>query len=261
MIVGSDVIRYALSSGGFILILLIVSLWVTRSAGSRRSRRAMLVVTVAFAVISIYAGQFLLAQAIVGLLRPFSSSDAIPNRRTAVVILGSGSVGVEDWDGRRYSLPDRPAMARVLEAARVFRLVDPALVISSGGSPRPERRMTPTGETMREMLLVLGVPSERILVETVSRTTRDEAVVIAPMLREQHVEQVILVTSEEHMRRSVGTFRAVGIDVVPAIARDLRRDVTWMQRWLPGDEGLGTASENAHEILGIVYYAMRGWWR
>jgi hypothetical protein len=63
------------------------------------------------------------------------------------------------------------------------------------------------------------------------------------------------------MRRSIGSFRAVGVDVVPAIARDLRRDVTWMQRWLPGDEGLGTASENAHELLGIVYYALRGWWR
>jgi uncharacterized SAM-binding protein YcdF (DUF218 family) len=261
MVAGSDVIRYALSSGGLIIVLLGIALWVTQSAGSPRSRRVLLVVSVAFAIVSIYAGQFLLAQAIVGSLRPFAAADAAPNRRTAIVILGSGSIGVEDWDGHRYSLPDRPAMARVLEAARVYRLVDPAFVISSGGSPHPERRMTPTGETMRDMLVVLGVPADRILVETVSRTTHDEAVVIAPMLRERHVEQVVLVTSEEHMRRSIGTFRAVGVDVVPAIARDLRRDVTWMQRWLPGDDGLGTASENAHEILGIVYYALRGWWR
>jgi uncharacterized SAM-binding protein YcdF (DUF218 family) len=260
MIVGSDFIRYALSSGGLTLILLVLAIWVARSP-SRLSRRLLLLVTIGFAIISIYAGQFLLAQAIVGSLRPFAATDAVPNRRTAVVILGSGSVGVEDWDGKRYSLPDRPAMARVLEASRVFKLVDPAIVISSGGSPHPDRRMVPTGETMRDMLVTLGVPADRVLVETVSRTTRDEAVVIAPMLREQRAEQVILVTSEDHMRRSIGSFRAVGVEVVPAIARDLRRDVTWMQRWLPGEEGLSTASENAHELLGIVYYALRGWWR
>jgi uncharacterized SAM-binding protein YcdF (DUF218 family) len=260
MIVGSDFIRYALSSGGLVIIFLVLAIWIAR-APSRVARRLLLVVAILFAIVSIYAGQFLLAQAIVGSLRPFTTTDAVPNRRTAVVILGSGSVGVEDWDGTRYSVPDRPAMARVLEASRVVKLVDPAIVISSGGSPHPDRRIVPTGETMRDMLVTLGVPADRIVVETVSRTTRDEAVVIAPMLREQRAEQVILVTSEDHMRRSIGSFRAVGVEVVPAIARDLRRDVTWMQRWLPGEEGLGTASENAHELLGIVYYALRGWWR
>src|SRR5262245_38364875 len=214
MVVGSDVIRYVLSAGGVVIALAVVAIWGSRSSASPRARLIKVLVALGFAIVSIYAGQFLLAQAIVGSLRPFAATDAAPNRRTAVVILGSGSVGVEDWDGRRYSLPDRPAMARVLEASRVFRLVNPAIVISSGGSPHPERRMAPTGETMRDALVTLGVPADRILVEIVSRTTRDEAVVIAPMLREQRAEQVILVTSEDHMRRSIGSFRAVGVDVV-----------------------------------------------
>jgi uncharacterized SAM-binding protein YcdF (DUF218 family) len=99
------------------------------------------------------------------------------------------------------------------------------------------------------------------VIETQSKTTREEAVVIAPMLRAQGAEQVILVTSEEHMRRSLGTFRAVGVSAIPAIARDLRRDTTWTQRWLPSMDGLGTASQNTHELLGTAYYALRGWWK
>lgn len=261
MVAGADLIRYGLSAGGLIVVLLAAALWVWLSAGARRSRRALLVIAVAFTVLGIYGGQFILASAIVGSLRPFAAADAVPNRRTAVVILGSGSVTVEDWDGRGFALPDRPAMARVLEAARVFALVDPAFVISSGGNPHPSRKTVPTGETMRAALVTLGVPANRILVETESRTTREEAVVIAPMLRQHGADQVILVTSEEHMRRSLGTFRAVGVTAIPAIARDLRRDITWVQRWLPSDDGLGTASENAHEVLGIVYYALRGWWK
>src|SRR5262245_32698227 len=261
MVASADLLRYTLSAGGLIVILFAIAIWITFSAASRRSRRALLVVAIFFAAISIYAGQFLVSLAIVGSLRPFTAADAAPNRRTVVVSLGSGSLGVEDWDGRKYSLPDRPAMARVLEAARVFRLVDPAIVISSGGNPHPESRLAPSAETMRDALTTLGVPADRIVIETVSRTTHEEAVVIEPMLREHRAEQVILVTSEEHMRRSLGSFRAVGVNAIPAIARDLRRDVTWTQRWLPSDDGLGTASENAHELLGIVYYALRGWWK
>jgi uncharacterized SAM-binding protein YcdF (DUF218 family) len=261
MVASADFIRYTLSAGGLVVIFLAIALWLTASANSRRPRRALLTAALVFTAISIYAGQFLVSLAIVGSLRPFTAADAAPNRRTAVVILGSGSLGVEDWDGKRYALPDRPAMARVLEASRVFRLIDPAIVISSGGNPHPESRLAPSADTMRDALIALGVPADRIVVETASRTTHEEAVIIEPMLREHRAEQVILVTSEEHMRRSLGTFRAVGVNAIPAIARDLRRDVTWAQRWLPSDDGLGTASENAHELIGIVYYALRGWWK
>src|SRR5262249_44692043 len=159
----------------------------------------------------IYAGQFVVAQLLVGSLKPFEAADAASARRTVVVVLGSGTVMAEDWDGRMFSLPDRAAMARVLEASRVFRLIDPAIIISSGGDPHPGRKAPPTGETMRDAMVTLGVPADRIVVETESRTTHEEAVVVAPMLQAQRAEQVILVTSEEHMRRSLGSFRAVGI--------------------------------------------------
>src|SRR5689334_18838824 len=129
MVAGSDFIRYALSSGGLVFTLLALGLWVALSRGSRASRRALLVAAFAFTAVGIYGGQFLVSRALVGSLRPFTAADAAPNRRTVVIILGSGSYGVEDWDGRLFALPDRPAMARVLEAARVFKLIDPAIVI------------------------------------------------------------------------------------------------------------------------------------
>src|SRR5262249_52797152 len=162
MIAGSDFIRYALSGGGVVLVLLGFALWMLRSTAARQSRRTMLVVALGFTAVSIYTRQFLLAQMLGGSLRPFAAADAAPNRRTAVVVLGSGSIDVQDWDGHRYALPDRPAMARVLEASRVFKLIEPAIVISSGGSPHPGQNVTPTGETMRDALIALGVPAQPI---------------------------------------------------------------------------------------------------
>jgi uncharacterized SAM-binding protein YcdF (DUF218 family) len=270
MIAGADFIRFLLSSGGVILAFLAASIWVyvagrrsaVESLSMRRARTALLALALGLTVFSMYGVEILVARAIVGSLKPFRAADAVARRRTAVVILGSGSVTVEDWDGRRFSLVDRAAQTRVLEAARVYRMIDPAILISSGWDPRPENLQAPTAETMRDALVMLGVPAERIVVEMASRTTREEAVVIAPMLKAQRVEQVILVTGETHMRRALGTFRAAGVDAIPAIAQEfLRGRTSFTEMAVPSEVGLWLGSANTHELLGSVYYRLRGWWK
>jgi len=260
MIAGADLVRYTLSAGGVIVIFLIASLWIFFLDRSRRLGRATLVVALVFALLATSGLQIIIARAIVGSLVPFQRAHAVAGLRTAIVILGSGSTMVEDWDGRTLAASDTAAMSRVLEASRVFRLIDPALVISSGGDPHPERGNPPTGETMRTLLMDIGVPADRIMVETQSKTTREEALVVAPMLTAQGIQQVVLVTSETHMRRSLGTFRAVGINAIPAIAQEYSRMRTKLiDLVLPTEKGLSFASANAHEGLGTAYYWVRGW--
>lgn len=261
MIAGSDLVAYLFSAGGIVVCLVVAALWAVATPSSRRARLFLVVMAAGFLAASIYEGQYLLTRVIVGSLKPFSANDASPGRRTAIVLLGSGSVDVEDWSGRRFSFVDRTAQARVLEAARVFSLVDHAIVVSSGGNPHPERRSAPPGETMRDALIILGVPRDRIIVETVSRTTRDEAVVIAPLLKDRGIEQVILVTSEVHMPRALGAFRAAGVRPIPAVAQEFERELPLAHLVLPSKDGLAVASMNAHELLGVAYYWLRGWWR
>jgi uncharacterized SAM-binding protein YcdF (DUF218 family) len=59
-----------------------------------------------------------------------------------------------------------------------------------------------------------------------------------------------------HMRRSVGLFRAVGIDVIPAVARQHAYSGLFVHL-LPSDTGLRTSALAVHEILGIAYYRLR----
>jgi len=59
------------------------------------------------------------------------------------------------------------------------------------------------------------------------RTTHDEAVLVAPMLKRLGVQRTILVTSAIHMPRSLGTFRAAGVDAIPAPALDPGARAWW----------------------------------
>jgi uncharacterized SAM-binding protein YcdF (DUF218 family) len=270
VILGADIVRWLLSTGGIISIFLIVSAWVYATGRTskndtrtmRRARQTLLAFAIAVAVLSIYGLEYLFGRVIVGSLKPFKAAQIAANQRTAIVLLGSGSWHVMDWDGRIAVYPDQAAATRELETARVFRLVNPAVVISSGGNPHPNRPTIPGGEAMRDHLVALGVPADRILVETESRTTRDEAVIVERMLNAHGIAQVILVTSETHMRRSLGVFRSVGVEATPAIAQEfLRREATWSELLLPSQKGLDLGSQNVHEVLGLTYYWLRGWHR
>jgi len=159
------------------------------------------------------------------------------------------------------SVPNGIAAARILEAFRVYKLVDPSWIISSGGSSTSLAVAEPESIVMRDVLVRLGVPESRILLESASRDTHREAVLIAPTLRSLNVEHLILVTSEVHMRRSIGAFRAQGWSAVPAIAPDPHLVDPWREWIVPSQNGLLFSGGFVHEILGIGYYWMRGWWR
>jgi uncharacterized SAM-binding protein YcdF (DUF218 family) len=143
----------------------------------------------------------------------------------------------------------------------VFRLIDPAWIISSGGNPDPGQVFEPSGITMKAELVQFGVPASRIVLEATSRETHEEAVVVTPMLHQLGVTQVVIVTSETHMPRSLGAFRAQGWNPIPATAPTSKVDMSRADLWLPTGRGLDLSAEVVHELLGIPYYWARGWWR
>jgi uncharacterized SAM-binding protein YcdF (DUF218 family) len=257
----SDAVSFVFSAGGILVCVIACAIAQVKRPASRRPHRALLVISLFYLLASIPAVAALASHVLLIGRAPLASRDVPSSGRTAIVVLGSGGLTARDWDGNAYSIVDPWAAARVLEASRIFHEIDPAWVISSGGRVHPDDPAVPSGESMRDALVQLGVPRDRIVVETQSRTTHEEAVIVAPMLRSLQIDQVVLVTSDTHMLRSLCTFRASGVDSIAAIARDPHADVPRRTRFSPGDRGLQAFGALAHELLGIAYYSVRGWCR
>jgi uncharacterized SAM-binding protein YcdF (DUF218 family) len=256
----AEFVRFFFSIGGLMAVLAVGFVWLFARPKQLAPARFIVAVIVGFAAASIYPASHAVASIISSGFRPLTKSD-VPSGRTAIVLLGSGSYVVEDWDENRLIMADTAGADRALEAARVYRMIDPEWIISSGGSVGTMDRDAPGGKVMADELITLGVPSSRILLELDSQTTRDEAVIIKPMLERLRVEHVVLVTSDLHMRRSVGTFRAVGVDTIPAIARTSHFATPWNIGFIPSGTGLVETQNVAHEILGIGLYTLRGWYK
>ncbi len=251
---------YLFSAGGAVATLLLCAIWVVVSRGSVASRRMLACAALFFTL----AGSHLVSSSVTDLLAAGYTQlqrDDVPRGTVTVVVLGSGSVQVRNWAEETVTVPDYISASRLLEGARVFRLLGASRIISSGGAATPADRFRPSGQVMADMLASLGIPREQTLVETQSRNTHDEAVIVRAMLAEHPTDHVVLVTSRVHMRRSAGTFRAEGIAVIPSVARDPTSVETLWEMLVPTDKGLREAALAAHEVLGLAAYGVRGWYR
>lgn len=125
----------------------------------------------------------------------------------------------------------------------------PRLIFSggvTGEAPRPE------GEVMAEFARAMGVPGDAIVVEQASRTTYENAVETAKLLRERGLRRVLLVTDPTHMYRSQLAFQRQGVQVLPAPTRT--REAL---RYTPGGR-LALFYGALHEYGGLIYYKIRG---
>jgi hypothetical protein len=84
---------------------------------------------------------------------------------------------------------------------------------------------------------------------------------IQRLLRARGIEDLVLVTSQTHMRRSLAVFRAQGWPAVPAIAPDPDFSASWRDWLLPTANGLDLSHQIVHELIGLPYYWIRGWER
>jgi uncharacterized SAM-binding protein YcdF (DUF218 family) len=186
------------------------------------------------------------------------SSRADARGANLVVVLGSGNATIQAG-GQSLNLVTLTAALRLLEAARVYRLLEHPTVIVSGGVTGREMGARPEADAMRRALLELGVPAERITMEAESKNTREEAIVIARMLADQPRQPIVLVTSATHMPRALAVFRAVGLDPVPAVAAYKSDHAFERMRWVPNDTALLMFDGIIYDIGATWYYRLRGW--
>ena len=198
------------------------------------------------------------AMAIVDWLTPnvapvMSKADA--RGATAIVLLGSG-MDVSRSRGASYGAPTREGSLRVLEAARVYRLLGGVPIVATGGlgsSQYSEAGM------MAHQLEQLGVPPDKIIKEERATRTREHAIFVPPILKERGIHQFVLVTSQQHIARSLQVFRAAGMDPVPSTPEVYVARGDRFEMFLPSRTGLSVSEHMMYDLMGWVYYKARGW--
>jgi len=194
------------------------------------------------------------------LLRPledrFAPPAAIAAEPTGIVVLGGG------------------LDARISNARKTFTLSEDGSRLTTGVALAlryPHARLVFTGGSAevfggpdeatpaKRFFEALGIPPDRIVIESRSRNTAENALFTRDLVQPKPGQVWLLVTSAAHMPRAVGSFRRAGFEVVPYPA-SYRTAGTSSDFWPAGDASAGLSLTDAamHEWVGLIAYRIAG---
>lgn len=127
--------------------------------------------------------------------------------KPAIVILGYGL----NPNGTMRTILRR----RVLTGLAVAQFFPQSPVIVTGGNP--QNGNTEAGQ-MRKMLLLLGIPDNRIIVEDRANSTVQNAQFSVPLAKQAGTSGIILVTSTTHQGRADGDFTDAGANLLATVS-------------------------------------------
>jgi uncharacterized SAM-binding protein YcdF (DUF218 family) len=148
---------------------------------------------------------------------------------------------------------------RVVAMADLARRYPEARVVFTGGAGIYSNAPKPEGEVLKQQLGALGLAADRVIIESRSVNTWENAVLSKPLVQPKPGETWLLVTSAWHMPRSVGIFRKVGWTVM-AYPVDFRTG-GWQDQtrgFSSVSDGLRRTEVALREWLGLLVYRLTG---
>ena len=221
-------------------------------------RLARVCLAAAVAILWVASTPTVATWAIGALERQYPARTIIDTPAADVAIVLGGAIGQPVPPRVEVDLSD--AADRVLHAARLYRAGKVKRVLVSAGNVPWMPAIKPEAELIRDLLIEWGVDASAIELGTKSRTTFENAVEIARMLKAKGFNSALLVTSAVHMPRAMATFRRAGVPVTASTTdvRALDGGETDLLRWLPNARALGATSTAMREWLGSLAYRLRG---
>lgn len=236
-------ITFLLPPGLFIAALTVCCVWLHKH--KQQGVGALAVITTLLYLISIpLVGDWLLRSLESRYQPPAAVSGDV------IVVLGGGATAdTPNVHGKGHLMGS--AANRLLTAAQLYYSIGAPIIISGG------QVFANTGkeaEIARHILLGIGIPDEKIIVEGQSLNTTDNAKFTKQILAERAFTSPILVTSAFHMERSVGQFTKYNMTVLPYptdYQTNTRFIFEWNQLW-PRADAFSNSQLVIKEYLGLL---------
>jgi uncharacterized SAM-binding protein YcdF (DUF218 family) len=210
----------------------------------------LLVAVVCFFLVSWPPVDWLLSRPLEGQYHP----EPFPPTPVQAIVVLAAAVHPPLYE-RPYSIPDQETFERCEYAAWVHRSRRGVPVLACGGRMGAEG---PYSVVMAGYLERAGVPRTEIWTEERSRSTHENALFGADVLKAHGIRRIALVVDAKSMPRASACFEKIGITVVPAPS-SFREFAGWGQELLPGWRAVHNNEDTLHEFVGLVWYRLRGW--
>lgn len=247
---------------GLVFILVVLALFLRRRAKLRT------VLLAATALIMLVSGNRWVAYSLARSLEwQYLPLNPVP-QADVIVVLGGGT---EFEQYPRPMVESNGAADRVLYAGKLFKEGKaPHLLLSGGNITWLNGRTTTPAAEMASLLELMDVPENALWLQPKSQNTYEDALYCAEILKAQGITRILLVTSAQHMPRSVALFKHYGFDVIPAPVDYTITQANWdnlfsfdlqttLVNLVPNISSMSLTSSVLKEYIGYWVYHFRGW--
>jgi uncharacterized SAM-binding protein YcdF (DUF218 family) len=147
---------------------------------------------------------------------------------------------------------------RLIEFAALGRRYPAAKMVFTGGAGYVLRPDLKEAVLAHQFFTEIGFDAARVVYESESRSTFDNAVFSYDLVKPVKGERWLLVTSAGHMPRAVGCFRKVGWDVIAYPVDYHTSGKIELAGFFDFAGGLGALNGAAYEWLGLMSYWILG---
>ncbi len=186
----------------------------------------------------------------------FPLAQSLPAKVDGIIVLGGFSN--QFITKARGQVAFGGAVERLFEFAVLARRYPEAKLVITGGSGDLFRQNIKEAETLGPTLKVLGLQKRRILLESDSRNTYENALFTHKLVKPKTGQNWILITSAFHIPRAVGSFRKIGWNVIPYPVDYNIEGTKDLELGFNFISGLNALNQGIHEWLGLVMYKLLG---
>lgn len=191
------------------------------------------------------------------LVRPLEMAYPIPQHPQAdVIIMLTGGFYPYAPDLSGTGAPGPATVERLVTAARLHRRLHVPIILSGGRVYSDEGPSI--AQVTQRFLIDLGIAPDQIILEERSRDTLENALFSKELCTQYGFTRPVVVTSANHMRRSMLCFDRAGLKATPFPCAM----TTWPDKvfhWsslLPSSSGLYTTTAALHEWMGLTFYRL-----
>jgi uncharacterized SAM-binding protein YcdF (DUF218 family) len=234
-----------------LLVIGLIFLWFTRY-----KRTGTIFVTIGFFILLIFSlfapANFLLSHLELK-YKPIELS--VNQTARQIVVLGGGLV--QNIHHKQSIELSSATLSRLITGISVAKQIAHSRLILSGGEVFG---LPPEATAMEKVAEHLGFPSSRILLETKTKDTHQQAIELKKLLGK---ESFILVTSAIHMPRAMAIFHHYGLNPIPYPTQYLgnytNRPIYQIYQIIPNTKNLGRTDIAVYEYLGVVWARLNGY--
>jgi uncharacterized SAM-binding protein YcdF (DUF218 family) len=177
----------------------------------KQLRRKWMIISL-FIITYFLANSFLLEEVVRKWETPITPIDQIGKAYDIGIVLG----GMASFDSSVQYLQFHQSSDRLWQTLNLYKSGKIKRIFISGGSGSLLHKKETEADRIYSFLLRLGIPAQDMLMETNSRNTRENAVETAKIINQINPNaSCLLVTSALHMKRALGCFQKVHLDVHP----------------------------------------------